>query len=120
MKKETLDFDKLKAVGKLSDEELAKLKARHKKVYTLRILFLDENDELIILYGYLKKPERYVVGMALAKLDSDPVTAKEIILFKSWIAGDERIKTDDDAFYASMQSLDEFFKARLSDIKKFY
>jgi len=108
----------IKEYGKLSKEELEKLKKEHGTVHTLEVYFEDENGEIIRLFGYLKKPERHVVSMALAFKDRDPLRAKEIMLEKSWLAGDERIKTNDDAFYTASSVLDELLVVRFASLKK--
>lgn len=104
--------------GKLSKEEYAKLKKEHGTVYTLEVYFEDKNGEIVQLFGYLKKPERNVVSMALSFKDSDPLRAKEIMLEKSWLAGDDRIKTDDDAFYTASSVLDSLLVVRFASLKK--
>ncbi|MCF6185643.1 MAG: hypothetical protein L3J56_13675 [Bacteroidales bacterium] len=112
MKKEIKQF------GKLSEEEVEKLKKEHGIIYTLDVYFEDENGEIVQLFAYLKKPERHVVSMALSFKDSDPLRAKEIMLEKSWLAGDERIKTNDDAFYTASSVLDGLLVVRFANLKK--
>ncbi len=115
MKKEVI----LRKVGEISETEINKLKAEHKEIYTINVQFEEpETNEVIELIGYLKRPERYVMGMALAIINSNPVKAKEIILTKSWLAGDDRIKTDDDAFYSATVAVDELLTVRQASLKK--
>jgi len=77
-----------------------------------------EKETFVVLFGYLKKPDRSTISMALANQDRDPLRAKEIILAKSWLAGDDRIKTDDDAFYSASSVLDVFYQVRSASLKK--
>jgi len=107
----------MKKYGEISEQEFAALKQKHGKIYTLTVEY-DDNGEVVELVGYLKRPERFVMGMALSAIERDPVRAKEIILEKSWLAGDERIKRDDDAFYSAFTVLDEVFMARNASLKK--
>jgi hypothetical protein len=106
-----------KKYGELSENDLKALIQKHGIVYTLVVLF-SEGEEIVELYGYIKRPERFVMGMALSVIDSNPVKSKEIILEKSWLAGDERIKTEDDAFYSASTVLDELFMVRRAELKK--
>lgn len=111
--------EKIKQVGKITDKELQELKAKHGKVFTLSVFYeLPDTKEVVELYGYLRMPQRYEMGMSLAIIDNNPVQAKEILLTKTWLAGDERIKTDDDAFYSAIRVLDEFIVARQASLKK--
>jgi len=110
-------MENLQEFGKLSEPELAKLKETHKKVFELKVPF-ETSENVVLLYGYLRMPKRYELGMSLAQMDSNPVLAKEIILEKTWLAGDARIKTDDDAFYSAINVLDELITVRQAELKK--
>jgi len=109
--------EQTKRYGELPEAELAALNQKYGKIYTLTVEY-DDNGDVVELVGYLKRPELFVMGMALAVIETNPVRAKEIILEKSWLAGDERIKKDDDAFYSAFTVLDEVFMARNATLKK--
>ncbi len=118
-----MEENKPQKVGAISPDEFAKLKAKHGTIYVLSVLFNinednDKEDEIVELLGYVRKPKRFEMSMALAKKDGNPVGAAEILLNKTWLAGDERIKTDDDAFFATMIPIEEFFFVRFASLKK--
>lgn len=109
----------IKRFGEVSDEELTALKSKYGTVYTLSVLYLDEKTgEEVELIGYLKRPERYLMGMAVSKMDTNPIIAKEMIIEKCWIGGDERIRKDDDAFYSATIAIESLFSARMGELKK--
>ena len=117
-----MEDKQIKQEGVISDAEFQKLKVKHKDVFILTVLFNenpdDEKSEEVELIAYLRKPKRYEMGMSLAIMDSNPVKAKELILEKTWLAGDVRIKENDDAFYSAIVSLDSFIIVRESGLKK--
>ena len=106
-----------KEYGKLTAEEIKKLEKEHGTIFTIDVDF-EEGEETVVLFGYLKKPSRSTIGMALGIIDRDPLKAKEIILEKSWVAGDERIKKDDEACLSATTVLDEFLIVRRAGLKK--
>jgi len=111
--------EEIRKLGIISNEELKKLKLKHGDVFTLSVLFEEKDTkEVVELFGYLRKPERFETGMSLAIMDSNPIKAKELILEKTWLAGDDRIKTDDDAFYSAILALDGFIEIRMASLKK--
>ena len=107
----------MKEYGKLTKEEIKELKKKHGEVYELDVDF-EEKGERTVLYGYLKKPDRTTIGLSLSMIERDPLRAKQVILEKSWLAGDERIKNDDDAFLSATTVLDEFLIVRRAGLKK--
>lgn len=107
----------MKEYGKISDKEIQELKDKHKDVYVIDVDF-EENGKIVVLYGYLKKPDRTTIGLSLSMIERDPLRAKQVILEKCWLAGDERIKTDDDAFLSATTVLDEFLVVRRAGLKK--
>jgi len=110
--------NKIKSYGKLSKEEFDALKKDHKDIFTLSVFFEEENGDVVELYAYLKKPDRSTISLALANIDRDPLRAKEILLAKSWLKGDERIKTNDDAFLSAASVLDGLLTVRSASLKK--
>jgi len=110
-------MDKVLEYGKLSEEAILELKKKHGDIYTLDVDY-DENGKEAVLFGYLKKPDRPTLSMALSVIDRDPLRAKQILLEKSWLAGDERIKTDDDAFISASVVLDELIVVQRAGLKK--
>lgn len=112
------DSKKTQTFGEISKEEFQELKKKHGTVHTLRGMFETEKGELIELVGYIRKPKRFEMDMPLSMVDRSPVKAREIILEKGWLTGDERLKTEDDAFFSIYQPLGEFFLAMPGSIKK--
>ena len=109
----------IKQSGKLSQEEFEELKKEHGTVYTVNVFFEDEKTgEMTELFAYLKKPDRNTVSLALSFKETDPLKSKEILLERTWLAGDERIKTEDEAFYTAATVLDQLIVVRLAGLKK--
>jgi len=102
--------------GKVSDERLETLKRTHGDVYTLEV---PENDEATVMaVGYLKRPDRILLGAVLNKQKVNSIAAKELLLNSTWLDGDARIKTNDDLFLSACTVLDDFFSVRESSLKK--
>lgn len=98
-----------KALAKDNTEQTDKIEQQLKEI---------EKDLYIVLYGYIKKPGRSTLGLALSMYDRDPLKAKEVILEKSWLKGDERIKTNDDAFLSASTVIGEFLTVGKAGLKK--
>ena len=92
------------------------LKRKYGTIYELKIPRDDDGIEFAV--GYLKKPERNILKGVISKVDSDPVTAMEILLNSCWIDGDEEIKTDDDLFFGAMGELQKMISIRSGELKK--
>jgi len=105
---------KVKYTGKISDEELKKLKEQYKTVYVLEVPANDEGSEIGV--AYLKPIDRPLMSAVLAV--NDKVQRKEMILTACWISGDEKIKTDDEMFFSSMSVLDNMLFVRAAELKK--
>lgn len=93
-----------------------KLKHKYGNVFKIEVPTDDEND---VAVAYLKKPTRQTLSMIISKIDSDPISALEILLNSCWIDGsDERIRTDDDLFFGAVSSLKDMISFRQGVLKK--
>lgn len=67
--------------------------------------------------GYMRKPTRDEMRELTSK-QTDPVTYTEIVLDTLWLGGDEQIKTDDEAFYSVMPTVQSVLDIKSSELKK--
>lgn len=106
----------MKETGILSETQIDSLKKANKidRVHELSVQVSDDEKA----YCYLKTPDRNVMGAVMAIGRNNPIKANEIVLAKCWLAGDERIKIDDELFLSVMPKLNELVEFRKADIKK--
>lgn len=107
--------DNLQAQPVPSNEELerqelvAGLKAKHGEVYEINV---DGHT------AYLKKPDRKTLSYASSVGAKDPIKFNEILLNGCWVAGDERIKTDDSLFLSASQVLGTLVEVKEATLVK--
>ncbi len=94
-------------------ERLEVLKKQHTNVHTLAI---KKGTDWVC--AFLKNPSRNIVSFYLAKISTDPVTAREVLLQNCWIEGDERLKTEDSLFYSTFPYLDSIMEVYEGVLKK--
>lgn len=97
----------------VTEKQIESWKKQHGEVYELNIPL--ENDKVTC---YLRKPDRKTIAYALSVRDTNPLKAKEIVLENCFLAGDERIKTDDELFLSACTVLDEMIVVRVAELKK--
>jgi hypothetical protein len=102
--------------GQLVDAEIEGLKRVHGEVFEL-ILPMD-NDGKEYAVGYVKKPTRKIIEATDGLIQRQPIKGKELALELLWIAGDERIKTVDELFYAAAELITGLIQVRQGIIKK--
>ena len=102
--------------GQLGDAEIEGLKRVHSEVFEL-ILPMD-NDGKEYAVGYVKKPTRKIIEATDGLIQRQPIKGKELALELLWIAGDERIKTVDELFYAAAELITGLIQVRQGIIKK--
>jgi hypothetical protein len=102
--------------GRLEEAAIEELKKKHGEVFEIVVPMDDEEKEYAV--GYVKKPTRHVLGAVSGMVNSNPVRAAEIMLANCWIAGDDRLKTDDDLFMSAIQPLFSIIKVRNGELKK--
>lgn len=87
--------------GEMADN----LKVKH-GLRELFILVVPESPESPrLLAAYIRRPQRAVMGRIQALVQSNPITAMELLLENCWVEGDPRIKTDDTYFLQAMQQI---------------
>lgn len=102
--------------GKLSQAQEDSLKKTHGNIHEMWVWGNDEETEKV--YGYLKPIDRRTFGAVSSIIQMDPVKGCEMILSNCWLSGDERIKNDDDCFFAAMPQMVKIVKIRGGGIKK--
>ncbi len=102
--------------GQLGEAEIEGLKRVHGEVFEL-ILPMD-NDGKEYAVGYVKKPTRKIIEATDGLIQRQPIKGKELALELLWIAGDERIKTVDELFYAAAELITGLIQVRQGIIKK--
>lgn len=98
----------------LSKAEQLKKKHGLKVVYEINVE-VDEGDTAV---GYLKKPNRNVMGAAMAEYQRNPLKSNEIVMRSCWLDGDERILEDDDIFMSAQAQIEEIIEYKKATIKK--
>lgn len=98
-------------------EKFEKLKKQYGgRVYAIIVPCDDEGADIAV--GFVKKPDRTLLGLVLSQLTVNQIKAFEILLNSTWIEGDERILKDDDVFMSAMTSLNEMITIRQGVLKK--
>lgn len=103
---------------KLTEEKTAALKAQFGNIYEIEVPLNDEGTEFT--YAYLKRPTRQILGAVMTKIDSDPMSAYEIILKNCIIkeVSDNSILDNDELFMSCISSLGGLISVRKSELKK--
>lgn len=103
-----------KYTGKISEAELKALKEKHRTIYILEVPANDEGTEIAM--GYLKPIDRQLMGALLAQ--NDEIVQREMMLNNLWLTGDDRIKKDDEMFFAAARMLPKVMMVRKAQLKK--
>ncbi len=102
------------------EERIPEIKKKHKVKTVFLISVEDPDTPGNFLGAYLKTPSRAQMSFVLSLFGKEKVVqGTEAILENCWLEGDERIMTEDELFFATMEHTDEFLgstKAKL--IKK--
>ena len=96
-------------IGKLSQEEIAKLKNQHGEIFALKV-----GNSIC----YLRKPTRKSLGYASVAGKDNPLKFNEVILNDCFLAGDETIKTDDTKFLSASSKLSEIIEVVDAELEK--
>lgn len=67
--------------------------------------------------AWIRKPTRNEMR-ELSSKNVDPITYSEIALDMLWLGGDSAIKTDDEAFYSVMPTIQSVLDIKGSELKK--
>ncbi|MDR1199056.1 MAG: hypothetical protein LBK94_08630 [Prevotellaceae bacterium] len=95
--------------GEATKEQIAMWKAKHGTVFEVII------DDAVC---YLHKPDRNVISAAATLGQNDPMRFNEVLIENCWISGDEKIKTDNDYFFALVEKAEELLRFKTAEIKK--
>ncbi len=111
-----MDENKIIETGKLTDAEIETLKKVHGEVNEISVAVND--DETEIAYCYIKKPTRNVLELVFGLINTNPYKAAILMLQNCWLAGDNRIKEDDDVTVSAIGPVLGRIKIRHGEIKK--
>jgi hypothetical protein len=67
--------------------------------------------------AWIRKPTRNEMRELTSK-NTDPITYSEIALDMLWLGGDKEIKTDDEAFYSVMGTIQSVLDIKDAELKK--
>ena len=95
-------------MAKLTQEAIKALQDQYGDIYEIEV---DGH------YGYLRKPDRKLMGIASA-LQGNPVRSNEALLNGCWVGGDEIIKTDDTLFMSVQGQLGALIEIKAVTLKK--
>jgi hypothetical protein len=103
--------------GGVSQKQLDIWKAKHGQVFAISVA--KDKDGKAHYTGYLHKPDRNVVGMAMqAYSKQDIVRAGEALIVNCWLGGDQEIQQDDSCFVSAAVQAAELIELRQAEIKK--
>jgi hypothetical protein len=94
-----------------SKEQIKEWKAKYGDLYCVRFT----TDDAAC---YLKTPSRKAISYASAVGQKDAMKFNEIILNDSWIAGDEKIISDDSLFISIAPKLAELINIKEAELEK--
>lgn len=109
-------MDTEKITGQLGEAEIKALKEVHGTVYEIKVAANDEMTEFGVCY--LKKPKRDVLEAVFGLITTNPLRAADVCMKSCWLAGDNRIKEDDEMFVSSVSQILSIIKVRYAEIKK--
>lgn len=93
----------------ITKEQIAEWKKKHGSVYEICV-----EDKI----GYIRKPDRKVLGAAMSFAQSNPLKMGETILASCWLGGDDELRTDDDYFLGVNSKLEAIIEVKEAEIKK--
>lgn len=96
-------------IGKATPEQIEEWK---KKYGTVHAVVVDGH------IGYLKKPDRKVLGYASSVGAKDPIKFNELLLTNCWLGGSEDIKTDDEMFLGASSVLATLIEVKEAELVK--
>lgn len=68
--------------------------------------------------GYVRKPDRKVLGAAAVVGSKDPIKYNEVLLNNIWLGGDEELKNNDDYFLGVSAQLADLIEIKEVSLKK--
>lgn len=97
---------------KVTKEQIAAWKKEHGTV----IEFTDPESKQKI---YLRKPTRKEISFALTEAQHNPLGLVEVILDNCWLAGDDKLKQNDDFVLGVNSRIDEIVTIKMLEVKKY-
>ncbi len=68
--------------------------------------------------GYLRKPNRTIIGAASVLGGSDGIKIAEVIVENCWLGGDEELKTNDDYFLGIVSQINALTETAQVELKE--
>ncbi len=96
-------------MSKIAKEKIEEWKRKYGEVFEVKI------EGLV---GYIRKPDRATLSAAAALGQADGVKYSEIMVTNCWLGGDDKMKEDDECFFALATRVAELFKVKESTLKK--
>jgi hypothetical protein len=100
--------------GGITDAQVKQWKSRWGEVTQITVKL----DEGAIATGYFKKPDLDTISAASRFMDSDQVRGGQIVFDNCWLGGDEIIKTNDEARFATILQVNRLFRILETEVKK--
>ncbi len=94
---------------RVSKKQIEEWKNKYGSVYKIEV------DGRI---AYLRSPSRKVIGYASSVGQKDPMKFNEMLLNNCWLAGDEKIKTDDSLFMGVAAKLADIIEVKEATLEK--
>lgn len=92
-----------KLSGQVADEQIAKWKELHGKVYKYEV-----EDKI----AYLRSVDRNTYSLAASKISTSPAKFNEVVIEKIWLGGDEAIRKDDNYFFGLIDFVEELMNKK--------
>ena len=98
--------------GGVTEADIAKWKAQHRKVVRIDVA---DGDELHI--GYFKRPSLETIKAANAVAQSDEIKSGEIVFDGCWLGGSEHMRKDSMLFMGAVKQLGIMLTGAMSSLK---
>ena len=98
--------------GGVTEEQIAKWKAQHRKVVRIDVV---DGDELHT--GYFKRPSLETIKAANVVVQSDEIKSSEIVFDGCWLGGSEYMRKDSVLFMGAAKQLGTMLSGAMSSLK---
>ncbi len=98
--------------GDMTEEKIAQLKAKHRKMFRVDIV---EGEETHI--GYFKRPDFATIKAVTKLAKTDEVEAGKVMFDNCWLGGSEELRTDAVLFMAVQVQLGKVLNGCMGSIK---
>lgn len=102
-------MENMKFIGQQSDEQIANWKKQHLEVFAVT-----SEDKI----GYLRKPRRAEMGLAMSHAAANPLKMTETIVQSCWLGGCTDLRDDDKYFYGLNIQIQQIIEMAEVEVKK--